>query len=215
MQIPKTPSQITTQFLTSVLRSAGVLHQATVSSIRVKPLLAKTSYNAQMARLHLAYERREDEAPHSLIAKLPTTDTDLHQNAAVFRPGAKESWFYQHGAARSPLNVPRCYFNAVASAYNESVLLLQDLAPAQTGDWVDGVSLEQAELALRAIARQHAAWWAVDPTTEPELADLMDNLEAEQDLVDRLYAEAWEAATGEWPHETALYFIREDLYEKV
>ena len=72
-----------------------------------------------------------------------------------------------------------------------AVLLLQDLAPAQTGDWVDGVSLEQAELALRAIARQHAAWWAVDPTTEPELADLMNNLETEQDLVERLYAEAW------------------------
>jgi hypothetical protein len=191
IKIPNTPAQINPPFLTAILRSAGVLRQATVTAIQVEPLAAKTSFNAQMARLHLVYDRPEAGAPQSLIAKLPTADTGLFQNAAVFRPGAKESWFYRHGAARSPLNVPRCYFNAVAGASGESVLLLQDLAPAQTGDWADGIPLDKAELALRSLARQHAAWWATDPTAEPELARLMDNLDEEQDLVERLYAAAW------------------------
>lgn len=38
-------------------------------------------------------------------------------------------------------------------------LLLEDLAPAPVGDQVAGCTLEQAESALRAIARVHAAYW--------------------------------------------------------
>ena len=91
MRLPNNPAQITPEFLTAILRSTGVLRQATVISIEVEPLVANTSFYAQMARVPLAYDRQDAETPHSLIAKLPTTDTDLHQHAAVFRPDAKES----------------------------------------------------------------------------------------------------------------------------
>ena len=192
MQIPTSPAQITPAFLTSVLSSAGMLRRATVTTTRIEALTAKTNFNAQLSRVHLAYDRQEENAPRSLIAKLPTVDvdTELHQRAVIFQPGAKETWFYQHGAARSPLNVPRCYYSAVAKATGESVLLLEDLAPAQTGDWVDGASLDAAHLALRSLARLHAAWWAADPTAEQQLAHLGSSKEA-QGLVERLYSEAW------------------------
>ena len=39
------------------------------------------------------------------------------------------------------------------------VLLLEDLAPARSGDWVAGCTIEQAELAIRQIAEFHATWW--------------------------------------------------------
>jgi hypothetical protein len=191
MRTPVRPEQVTPDFLTAILRSLGLLHRAVVTATTVESLAAKTSFNAQLARVYLTYDRRERDAPRSLIAKLPTLKADLHQRAAVFQPGAKESWFYRHGAARTPLNVPRCYFNAVDDATGESALLLEDLAPAYTGDWVEGVSEDEAELALRSLARLHAAWWATDPAAEPELARLMDSPKEEQDLVERLYGEAW------------------------
>jgi thiamine kinase-like enzyme len=97
----------------------------------------------------------------------------------------------------------------VASASGESVLLLEDLTPAHTGDWVDGVTLGKAELALRSLARQHAAWWGTDPAEEPELAQLIDNLKEEQDLVERLYAEGWprflESDTFEIPDDVRAF----------
>jgi hypothetical protein len=46
-------------------------------------------------------------------------------------------------------------------------LLLEDLAPAAVGDQVAGCTLEQAECALRAIARVHAAYW--ERVDDPEL----------------------------------------------
>jgi hypothetical protein len=207
MRFPTSAVQITPAFLTSILKSAGALGRASVTAIDVEPLAAETSFNAQLARVYLTYDRQEPKAPRSVIAKLPTANPELQQHAAVFQPGAKETWFYRYGAARSPLNVPRCYFNAVHDATGESVLLLEDLAPADTGDWAAGVALDEAKLALRSLARLHAAWWAADPTAEQELAQLMDNSNEEQDLVERLYRKAWprflESATFDIPDKVA------------
>ena len=115
-QLPNSPDQITPAFLMPILRSAGVLRKATVSTVRAEPLEGRVSFNAQLARLWLTYDKPEAGAPRSLIAKLPTGNTELHQNAVVFRPGVKERWFYQRGAARTPLVVPKCYYCRVAGA---------------------------------------------------------------------------------------------------
>jgi aminoglycoside/choline kinase family phosphotransferase len=103
----------------------------------------------------------------------------------------RECWFYRIGAARTPVNIPRCYYNAVDAATGESFLLLEDLAPARTGNRMNGASLEEAELALQSLAQLHASWWAVDPKAEPELMQLMDNSQDAQALVGQLYQEAW------------------------
>lgn len=189
--LPASPAQITPAFLTHRLRAAGVLRQAAVTAIQLEPIAAKAGFNAQLARLRLSYSAHEAQAPHSIIAKLPTVQAALHQHAAVFRPGTKECWFYRHGAARTPVCVPRCYYGAVDAAAGESFLLLQDLAPARTVDWVDGASPAETDLALQTLARLHAAWWDVDPASDRELARLVDPSGAEQDLVERLYRQAW------------------------
>lgn len=196
MGVPTRPAQITPAFLTSILKSAGVLHQARITALDVEPLAGRTRFNAQLLRVHPVYDGEEENAPRSLIAKLPTIDNALHQRAGVFQPGAKEIWFYRQGVARSPLNVPHCYYAAVAEATGESVLVLEDLAPAQTGDWLEGVSVDEAQLALRSLARLHAAWWVTDSTLEQQLAHLMDNSSEAQALVDHLYAEAWPRFLG-------------------
>lgn len=186
--LPPTPAAITPAFLTHILH-------ATVTAVEIEPLAAMNAFNAQVARLRLAYDRPEPNMPGSLIAKLPTPNTALQQNASVFRPGLKENWFYRRGAGRTPVNVPRCYYNAVDPATGESFLLLEDLAPARPGSRLEGASLDQARLALQALARLHAAWWeagpAGGPAADPELAQMLDNTGEADDLVGRLYARAW------------------------
>jgi hypothetical protein len=189
--LPENPSQLSAEFLTPILWSAGVLTGGAIRDVQAESLPGALGYNAQIARLYLKYDHPEAGAPEVLIAKLPTVKHELHQNAAVFQPGRKESWFYRQGAARTPVSIPRCYYNAVDPKTGESFLLLEDLAPARRGERIEGLSLEEARLALQAAAALHAAWWEVDPSSEAELEGLVSNTEGEQNLVERLYAAAW------------------------
>jgi hypothetical protein len=190
-RLPGSPARITPHLLTSLLRSGGVICQSAVAALEIEPLAALNAFNAQIARLRLTYDREESAAPSALIAKLPTVDASLQQNAAVFRPGLKECWFYRHAAAKTPVHVPRCYYNAVDEATGESFLLLEDLAPARPGSRLEGASIEEARLALQSLARLHAAWWEAGPEIDPKLAQLGDHSQEADDLVGRLYARAW------------------------
>jgi hypothetical protein len=69
MRVPTKPAQITPAFLTSILKSAGVLRQARVTSLDIEPLAGKTGFNAQLLPVHLVYESEEENAPRSLIAQ--------------------------------------------------------------------------------------------------------------------------------------------------
>jgi Ecdysteroid kinase-like family len=189
--IPDRPAQITSSFLTPILHSTGVLHHAMITNVDIEPLAAGAGFNAQIVRVYLTYDQHEAEAPRSLIAKLPTVNPVLHQHAAVFQPGVKECWFYEHGVSRSPLNVPHCYYNAVDLATGESFLLLEDLAPARAGNRLRGASLEEAKLALQAIVQLHAAWWPVDLSGDQELGQLLDIPQDARNLVEQLYQAAW------------------------
>jgi len=169
----------------------AILGQGTVTGVRIEPLTAQASYNAQLARLYLTYASPSVDAPRSIVAKVPSEGPDPHDCVAVFQPGAKEHWFYGRAAARTPVHVPHCYYSAEDPVSGESFLLLEDLAPAQTGNWLAGATPLQIDLALQAAARLHAAWWQVAPEDVPGLAHLVQNVTDEQDLVEQLYAEAW------------------------
>ncbi|NTV36811.1 MAG: hypothetical protein HGA53_07645, partial [Anaerolineaceae bacterium] len=51
--LPDSPSQITADFLTAVLRSTGTLSKVVVTAVQIQPLAAQASFNAQLARLNL------------------------------------------------------------------------------------------------------------------------------------------------------------------
>jgi len=57
LNLPDKPAQITPAFLTSILRSAGVLRQASIVAVAIDPLVGRTRYNAQLARVQLTYDR--------------------------------------------------------------------------------------------------------------------------------------------------------------
>jgi thiamine kinase-like enzyme len=166
---------------------------ATIAAIHLEQLDSEARYNAILLRLTMTYDRTVASGPQSVIAKLPTAKSELHERATVFQPGTRENWFYRSGAPASPVLVPSCYLNDVHHSTNESVLLLEDLAPAQPGSWLGGASPEQAALALESLARLHARWWGQADCDEiRELNQLIAaSFDKEQNLVQELYYSAW------------------------
>jgi hypothetical protein len=189
--IPAGPSALTPEWLTRALRSTGAVAAANVTSCRVELFGEGKGFSGQLARVGLRYDVAEAGAPASVVAKfqLPHPDPDIR--AAVFhsRIYEREFRFYQDVAQDVALRTPRLYYGALRPETGECLLLLEDLAPAQTLNMLDGCAAEDAALVLRHLAAFHAAWWE-----HPRLG-VMDWLPAFDDQAEndqRQYAQAWE-----------------------
>lgn len=170
MEIPTGPQALTAEWLTDVLRKSGTISQAKVNSFEIEARSDEQGITGQLVRLILSYDSHEEDAPQSLMAKFPATDAATRN---TFRGHyIREVRFYKELAPKVKLRTPRCYLSALDMQSGDAetpkfVLLLEDLAPAKSGDWVAGCTLEQAELAIRQIAEFHAAWW-----DSPELSKM-------------------------------------------
>ncbi len=56
-------------------------------------------------------------------------------------------------------STPRCYYAAIEGEGPEFVLLLEDLAPAEQGNQLEGCSLEVADAAVQELVGLHAPSW--------------------------------------------------------
>ena len=159
MLIPRRFEDITPAWLTSMFRESGVLGVAAVRSIAVEPIGVGVGFLGQLARLRLTYDRLEDGAPPTLIAKLPTLDPGGRQICQLFRFYEREIRFYRDLARDVPLRVPRCYASAMDVAADDYVALLEDLGGLPMGSDATGCTAAEAETAIRTVARLHARWW--------------------------------------------------------
>ena len=167
LQIPYSVEHVTSQWLTDALASTGVIKSATVRSFDSERLGVGQGFVGQISRLRLTFGSREDGAPHSLIAKFPATDPVLRATLNESGLYEHEVRFYEEVAPQVELSTPRCFYSATDREAGDHVLLLEDLAPARVGDNVAGCSDEDAELAIREIAKFHAAF-----REDPRLSDL-------------------------------------------
>jgi hypothetical protein len=94
-----------------------------------------------------------------MIAKMPTLDPGGREVCRIFQFYEREIRFYDDIARDVALRVPRCYFSAMDVEADDYLLLLEDITDARMGDEVAGCSALEAEMAVRAIAAFHAAWW--------------------------------------------------------
>lgn len=166
--LPATEDRIEPQWLTGVLQHSGVLARGRVREVRAERIAEGVGLMAKLARLHVAYEGAGDDAPATMIAKLPI---DLPQNlqvAQLYRFYDRECSFYEQLASRTPLRVPRCY-GTEQDGLGGFVLLLEDLAGGRLGDQVAGNRAQDALLALGALAEHHALFW-----NDTESLDLVD-----------------------------------------
>src|SRR5262245_50935120 len=159
--IPSSPGELTPEWLTRALRSTGTITDARVTSCHVELFGEGKGFSGQIARVGLSYDIAEAGAPASLIAKFQYPHPDPDIRAAVFqsRLYEREYCFYRVVAQDTVLRTPRLYHGVLQPETGACVLLLEDLAPAQTLNMLEGCTAEDAALVLRHLASVHAAWW--------------------------------------------------------
>jgi len=149
------PGAIDAAWLTRALQNAGV--DAVVSDFAAKAV--GTGQIGDSVRFTLHYARGRDAAPASLVGKFPSADPDSFNTGVMLGNYHREVMFYRHLAGGALIRTPRCLFADVAPESGEFVLLMEDLAPAEPGDQLAGVSLEQAGLVIDEAAKLHASHW--------------------------------------------------------
>ncbi len=104
--IPAGPADVTPEWVTATLRSAGALPSGRVAEVAVERIVgAGTGLMGDTVRLRLRYDGT-DAAPSSVIAKFPTADRHNRALLEQFDAYAREILFYQRYAHRVPAPTP-------------------------------------------------------------------------------------------------------------
>ena len=167
MKIPTGPEELTPEWLTWALRHRGTLTRAAVESFHAEIIGKGAGFISRVARVNLRYDKAEEGAPASLIAKFPSLDPEMRARAWSWGAYEKDVWFYQELAREISLRAPRHYFSDIDIEAQRFVLLIEDLAPARAGNQVAGCTGDEADLSIRHLAQFHADWWE-----SPRLADV-------------------------------------------
>jgi hypothetical protein len=146
---------IDARWLTQALQASGV--DAEVEAFTAKPV--GTGQIGDSIRFSLVYARAADDAPASLVGKFPSLDPTSFNAGVSGGNYVREVMFYRHLAPTALVSTPRCYAAEVDETTGEFVLLMEDLAPAEQGDQLKGVTLDQARLVIDEAAKLHASHW--------------------------------------------------------
>jgi hypothetical protein len=150
------PEAIDADWLTAVLQGAGV--DAVVERFTAKAV--GTGQIGDSVRFRLSYARGGEAAPASLVGKFPSADPDSFQTGVMLGNYHREVMFYRELAKGALIHTPECLLAEVAADGGQFVLMMEDLAPAEPGDQLKGVSLEQVRLVMDEAAKLHASHWA-------------------------------------------------------
>jgi len=189
--LPDNPQGLSADMLTEALRRSGAIGSSRVTSFEAKVIGAGAGFMGELAQVTLQYDRPEDGAPRSLIAKFPAAAVENREVAMFFRFYEREVKFYEQIAEQVELRIPKCYFSHYNPETGSYVLLLEDLAPARVGDQLAGCAGDKAELCLSNLAKFHATWW------ESEALERLDWMPSIKDdwyiqAVEEGYGQAWE-----------------------
>ena len=173
MSIPRTPNDITADWLSTALRTD-------VDTVTFAPI--GTGQTGATYRLTVGYAVDTD-LPTSFAVKLSSQDDTVRERVALgYR---SEHAFYTRVADVVSVPIPPNFHCDISDDGGDIVLLLADMAPAVQGDQIAGCTAVEAELAARAIAGLHAPTWC-DPQWAdfPGLAMSLANADAARGLGD-------------------------------
>jgi aminoglycoside phosphotransferase (APT) family kinase protein len=119
------------------------------------------------------------QRPSSVVIKLASSNETSRAAAEATKTYIREVGFYRDLAPSVAIRVPAVHHVSEDRPANRFILVMEDIAPANVGNQLEGCSLTQAELAVDAAADLHGStWgradltdldWIDDPT--PELAE--------------------------------------------
>lgn len=156
---PATPQNVTATWLTQALQSTGVIEShVEVCSVRREPLGGGTGVFGTLARLVVDYTE-PNSGPTSMVLKIPTSAPENKSVGLALGLYVREGQFFALMADRTPVETVGCFYNDMDVDAGEFVLVLEEIRDLEVGNQTTGATVAQLELALRELAKFHAAWW--------------------------------------------------------
>jgi len=156
--VPESLGAIDASWLTEALSSTGL--NVEIDSFRCDRIGQGVAFLGALARLSVTY--RNGDGPISFVVKIPPSNQGALAVGRLLNVWVREARFYRDLASQLPdaVSVPRCWYQAIDG--ERSVIVLDDLAPAETRDQVVGATDGEANAAVEALARFQAHWWGQD-----------------------------------------------------
>lgn len=156
MDLPRKIDDIDGAWLGTALHEAGRI--ADPSGVVVKAVRrvgGGTAWSTTMSILDL---EGPEGTPASAVVKLPI-DGELRQLLDGIGAYTRELTFYKDLAGDVPVRVPETYVAKMADDSTDFVLIMEDLSHVRTPDQLVGLTIEEAEQAIDALADFHAWSW--------------------------------------------------------
>ncbi len=191
IDVVKTTSDITPEWLTTALKANNVI-QSRVLSIKTETIGAGIGLMAELCRLTIEYEGDEN-APRTMIAKCAAQNDNI-QIARILDFYNRETNFYNEIGNDCPLTVPDSYFGKVNQDTYDQIILIEDLGDVSPHDQLIGASVDEAFSAIGRLAEMHAKWW--QKVSTPATAWMYDfmSIEGARRLKELVYMPSLEPA---------------------
>jgi len=112
---------------------------------------------ADIVKIDVEYDDPDCDLPHHFVAKIKARNQMvIDQVINVYDLYRREASFYKE-FSDAGIAAPDCYYCAHDPETQGLVILMGDLAPAESPSWAP--TPEQTELALSQLAAFHAKWW--------------------------------------------------------
>jgi len=183
-----TPEDITAEWLSEALG-------APVDAVELEPIGVGVGLLGDLVRATLT--TTDSSLPASVIVKLPTHHEANRAIGLGLMLYERELRFYEEVAPQSPgLRVPRCHH----ADHESLVLVLEDLGASgyALADQIAGMTVEQAERAVDAIAAFHASWWETPALHALEWLPTSDHPITMQS--DQMFQDGWPLFCEKWEH---------------
>jgi hypothetical protein len=141
----RTPEELTAEWL------AAALDRPAVDLIRIERI-----GTGQMSQNHRVTFSEADGEPETVVMKLASDDSTSRATGVGMRAYYREVTFYRELAPRLGDALPVCLVAEYDDAEGWFTLVLEDVVGARQGDQIAGCAVEDARIALRALARLHA-----------------------------------------------------------
>ncbi len=138
-----------------------------------------------------------DGCPAAVIIKLPALDEAAVFTSTMLRMYIREVRFFEELAAQVPVRVPDFHHGEVDEETSRFVVVMEDLSALRIVDQLEGMTVDDADRAIDAMARWHAQWWskAEDLATDGRTVHLRDPIYPA--VLPLVFGEGWDKLTAE------------------
>ena len=138
-----------------------------------------------------------NNCPASVIVKLPALDEAAVFTSSILRMYIREVLFYKSLAKECPVITPRSYYGDVNLETSKFAMVIEDLSGMRIIDQTLGISIDDARIAIDALAKIHAKWWGKGEALAAEGTTMPFSDPIYPAILPIVFAEGWEKITKE------------------